>query len=180
MKRVIFSLIAGACVALAGWCEVTVGVTVQLTQNERDLLPDKSIEVTYKTLKYDKKANEQLVQALDSAMSVVAENAYMCRTFLLNFDGKSKISITSFDPVETGSKRDDIMGTMVRRHCHFLVLCNADNKEAVSHIFKRDSEKVKYVREFEFVEAKIAPTTTCVEAEIDGATITFTSRIVDE
>ena len=178
-KRLLFTA-AAALTALASLAGVTVGVTVQLLEDERDMLPDKTIEVVYKTLKYKDNAPAMLVSALDSVMSLTAENTSTWRTFLLTVNGTgTHITVENYDPNGATVDKKEILGTLRYKHCHFLVRCNDSNKDVINSLVHRSGEKINYVREFIFVPEKIAPTATAVEACINNGELVVTRQLID-
>lgn len=166
--------------AIQVYCAITVAVPVQLYQAEHDQLPDKTIECTLKALKFKDNAPQQLISAIDSAINIVTENASMWRTYKLEIspDGTS-ISITDIDPFIDATTPKSMMGSVVSKHFHFLVYCTEGNKNLINKIFSRTSEKINYVREYEFVEVKIDPFITRVEIDCSGATPKVIKRVVE-
>ncbi len=130
--------------------------------------------------KFKNNASPKLVQAIDSITTIVADNASTCRTFSLDIspDG-STITVINHDPNEPGTMKNDYAGTITKRHCHFLVKCDANNKGVVNSTFARTGDKNTYVREFIFVEEKIEPTVTSVEAQLNGHTPVIAKCIIE-
>nr|AIF26619.1 hypothetical protein [uncultured bacterium fosmid pJB71G8] len=180
MKRLASILLSMvACTSIA-WCGITVSVPVQLINGQSDQLPDKTIEATFKQVKLKDNAPATLVTVLDSLFHIVTENAGTCRTFAIRInDDYTQFNITNIDPLEPMGNGDEVMGTMIVDRYHFLVMRNAMNKDIINAAFKIGGDKIKYVREFEFVEEKMDPIITCVEAEYVKDKLTITRCVVD-
>lgn len=177
MKKIVLTLALILAVATTGNCGITVGVTMPLLESERNMLPDKTIETSIKEVKY--KTNNNLTMSLDSLMNIVVENAIMWRTFSLDIKNSGEnyeVSIIHIDPTVNSN---DYLGPYIKGHCHFLVVQKEENKELINSLFKRDGEKVKYVREFEFVEDKDCIQSTSVEAIITPNEVRVSNCIVE-
>lgn len=180
MKRITTSLIALAMGTILAWSGITLGVPVQLLNGQSSQLPDKNIETTHKQVKYTDKAPAAIKNALDSLIGIVTENAGTCRTFAVRISGDcTQFNITSLDPLEPMEAGDEVMGTMIADRFHFLVMRNASNKDAMNTLFKTAGDKIKYVREFEFVEEWMDPIITCIEATLTDGNLKMTTCIVD-
>ncbi|MBQ0068879.1 MAG: hypothetical protein KBT09_03885 [Bacteroidales bacterium] len=177
MKKILLALALILAVAVEGNCGITVGVTMPLLESERNMLPDKTIEASLKEVKY--KTSNNLTASLDSLMNIVVENAIMWRTFSLNINNNGEnyeVSILQIDPTVSSN---DYLGPYIKGHCHFLVVQQEENKDLINSLFKRDGEKVKYVREFEFVEDKDCIQSTNVEAIVTPNEVKVSNCIVE-
>lgn len=175
---IIAALLCGCSLAIA---DTTLGIPVELLESERNLLPDKSIETTIKTLHYRKEANPVLKAAVDTMMTIVCDNAYDCRTFLITIEETNGIytaTLVNHDP--TTSDVTPITGVMVKDGRHFMFKADGENGRAVKSLVDKDREKVKYVREFEFVEEKQEQRPTLVAMKCDSNnTVTLLQATVE-
>lgn len=168
-----------AC-TLVGWAGITIGVPVKLLYSQSNQLPDKTIETTHKQLKFKENALTTLTVTLDSLTSIVAENAGQCRTFAVRVNAQcSGMTITDFDPLAPLPRNVQVMGVHVVEHSHFFIMIDNGNKTLLETSFKKTGKKIKYVREFEFVDEDCAPIATNVEAVIDDQGITLVHQLVD-
>lgn len=180
MKRITTALAAMVAGVALAWSTITVSVPVQLLNGQSNLLPDKTIEATFKQVKYKDSAPAQLRTALDSLCHIVTDNAGLCRTFAVRFTcDYSLFSITNIDPLDMMQPGEEVAGTIIVDRCHFLVIRCAANADAVKASMKTEGEKIKYVREFEFVDEQMEPIVTCVEAQMEGEELKVTRCIVD-
>lgn len=161
---------------------ITVPVITQLHESQRNLLPDKTIEASFKTLDYGKNANSQLTTCIDSLMQIVVDNAYQCRTFELNvcnLNDEIITSITYLDPTTKDENQKKLMGAFIKEGRHFLVTCDSKNEKLIKTLFVDGRDKVKYVREFEMVEDLIPQPETLVNALITQNKIKITHCMVE-
>lgn len=172
---------SGLWVAMAAAATITVPVVTQLHESQRNLLPDKTIEATYKTLEYGKNINPSTAVALDSLMQIVADNAYQCRTFELFINGDNdtvETTIIYTDPTQKDDKQQR-QGTLIKDGRHFLVTCDKANEKWVKALFTDGRDKVKYVREFEMVEELMPQPETQVTALITHGQTKITHYMVE-
>ena len=159
MKRIFLVFIAIVMATASLWSkDDEVIVTRQLLMSQRKSLPDKTIVVETKRLVTNKKANPELLDALQQLMDTIAREDYMNRTFVLfiepNANGEITISAQSDDIVTRGKLDASIYyGTVEHERYHFVVLTGKDNMPLLDQTFKRQG-KVKFVQEFEFVDFK--------------------------
>ena len=133
-------------------------VTRQLTMAQRKSLPDKTITLEMKRLTPNKKANPELIEAVNQVMDAIANEDFQNRTFVLLIDPKPDGSIAiaaRSDDILTKGRQDDSMmlGDLQSGRCHFVVLVSKDNGPLLEQTFKRQG-KVKFVQEYELVEFK--------------------------
>ena len=160
MKRfcIVFMLLALAATSLWAKSDDEVIVTRQLTMAQRKSLPDKTITLEMKRLAPNKKANPELIEAINQVMDTIANEDYQNRTFVLLIDPKPDGSIAiaahSDDILSQGHKDASMMfGDLQSGRCHFVALVSKDNGPLLEQTFKRQG-KVKFVQEYEFVEFK--------------------------
>ena len=133
-------------------------VTRQLTMGQRKSLPEKAITVETKRLAFNKKAEKELIEAIQLVMDTIAQEDYQNRTFVMliepKSDGSIAIAVRSDDIVTLGKKDAAIYyGVIDHKRYHFVVLTGKDNMPLLEQTFKRQ-DKVKFVQEFEFVDFK--------------------------
>ena len=157
-KRFFISLVSLVLTAACMWGKDgdEVVVTRQLTLNQRNSLPEKTLLVETKQLTVNKKADIELVNAITQVMDTIAQEDYRNRTFVLLLEpkegGEVTIAAHSDDIVTRGRKDATVMfGSLDYKRYHFVLLVNKDNQELLERTFKRQG-KVKFVQEFEFVE----------------------------
>ena len=160
MKRfcIAFMLLALAATSLWARNDDEVIVTRQLTMAQRKSLPDKTITLEMKRLVPTKKANPELIEAINQVMDTIANEDYQNRTFVLLIDPKPDGSIAiaahSDDILSQGHKDASMMfGDLQSGRCHFVALVSKDNGSLLEQTVKRQG-KVKFVQEYEFVEFK--------------------------
>ena len=151
-------LLALAATSLWAKSDDEVIVTRQLTMAQRKSLPDKTITLEMKRLVPTKKANPELIEAINQVMDTIANEDYQNRTFVLLIDPKPDGSIAiaahSDDILSQGHKDASMMfGDLQSGRCHFVALVSKDNGPLLEQTFKRQG-KVKFVQEYEFVEFK--------------------------
>lgn len=180
MKKILLSLLLMFSGTLIAHCGITVGVTMQLLENERNKIPDKTIEENFKQLRYSDKCPLQLRQQLDSLMAVTADNAIMWRTYSLKIEpavnDTYNVTILQCDPTVAS---ESYMGPIIVQHCHFMVEVTTDNKNLVNTLFDRHGEKVKYIREFEVVYEKDDTRFTSIEAHLSPTSMQITKCMVE-
>lgn len=183
MKRLIFSLISISIIALNAMSAViTVPVVTQLTAEEKDKLPDKTIETTFKTLRFKTSSSTPLAMGMEQIMQVTCDNAFQCRTFTLDLrqcNDSVMMTVKDIDPTELGEKHDNYLGTLVKEGRHFIVTCDAANNNLVKSAVEPARDKVKYVKEYEFVEEVLSVPATLVEGTIHRMETTIKTCIVE-
>ena len=159
MKRLLITLTAAMLVAGSLWAkDDEVIVTRQLTSGQRNALPEKTISLEMKSLAFNKKADEGLVEAITQVMDTIAREDYQNRTFVLLLEvkngGEVSITVHSDDILTRGNRNpENFYGSLEYQRYHFVVLTDKGNKELLDKTFKRQG-KVKFVQEFEFVDFK--------------------------
>lgn len=159
MKRLFTTAMMCLLLASSLWAkDDEIIVTRQLTSSQRNTLPEKTITVEMKRLVPAKKADANLIDAINQVMDTIAQEDYQNRTFVLLLqprgDGGVAIATHNDDIVTRGSKDATIYyGTLEHRRYHFVVLTGKDNGQLLEQTFKRQG-KVKFVQEFEFVDFK--------------------------
>ena len=160
MKRLFITLMVMLATAsgLMASNDDEVIVTRQFTSGQRNSLPEKTIVVEMKRLVPAKKADANLIEAINQVMDTIAQEDYQNRTFVLLLepkgDGEVSIAARNDDIVTRGKKNQDIYyGSLEHNRYHFVVLTGKDNLPLLEQTFKRQG-KVKYVQEFEFVDFK--------------------------
>ena len=151
-------LMALAATSLWAKSDDEVIVTRQLTMAQRKSLPEQTITLDMKRLAPNKKANPELIEAVNQVMGTIADEDFQNRTFVLLIDPKPDGSIAiaaRSDDILTKGRQDDSMmfGDLQSGRCHFVVLVSKDNGPLLEQTFKRQG-KVKFVQEYELVEFK--------------------------
>ena len=167
MRRLSITFLLVALLAGSAWAGETdeVIVTRQLTMSQRNALPENTVTMEIKRLSPAKKADPELLAAINTVMDTVANEDYMNRTFVLLIEPKPanevSIAVNSDDILTRYRGKDCVYGDLQRGRCHFVVLIGKDNLPLLEQTFKRQG-KVKYVQEFEIVEFKTPYYPTCV------------------
>ena len=183
MKRLIFTLFSVSIIALSALSAVTtVPVVTQLTANEKDKLPDKTIETTFKALRFKTSSSTPIVMGMEEIMQVTCDNAFQCRTFTLDLrqcNDSVMMTVKDIDPTELGEKHENYLGTLVKEGRHFIVICDAANSNLVKSAVEPARDKVKYVKEYEFVEEVQPVQATLVEGTMHRMETTINTCIVE-
>jgi len=160
MKRIFIALMAIIMATASLWAkdDDEVIITRQLTMSQRSSLPESTISLEVKGLTPNKKADRELVDAIQQVMDTISREDYQNRTFVLLLEAKSsgEISIAAHsDDIITHGKNDASIyhGTIQHERYHFVVLNSKNNQQLLEQLFKRRG-KVKFVQEFEFVDFK--------------------------
>ena len=158
MKRLFIALMALTLAFGSMWGkdDDEVIVTRQITTDQRNALPEKTIAVEMKRLAPAKKANSELIDALTQVMDTIAAEDYQNRTFVLLLSPKENgavdIAVRNDDILTRGRQDATIYyGALDHKRYHFVVLISKDNVPLLEQTFKRQG-KVKYVQEFEIVD----------------------------
>lgn len=166
-RRLIITFLLLSLLTGSTWARETdeVIVTRQLTISQRNALPDNTVTMETKRLVPTKKADPELLSAINAILDSVANEDYMNRTFVLLIEPKPgdevSIAVNSDDILTRYRGKDCVYGDLQRGRCHFAVLIGKDNLPLLEQTFKRQG-KVKYVQEFEIVEFKTPYYPTCI------------------
>lgn len=135
-----------------------VPLVVQITSNERSSMPDKTIELEVRQIKFGKKCDRNFAQQLQQLMSRVADADETHYVFVVtlqpNGDGID-LAISSEDILMPDKLGKGYHGTMILERRHFVFAKTRDNEALLKSLLDKDSGKVTYVREFEIVEHKV-------------------------
>ena len=127
------------------------------TQNQRSLLPDKTNEFQIQNISFKKDGPEsKFIGNVATLLQQVVSDDYEHYVFqLLLFkdqEGKAKISISDYDPMEESQEgRKFMLGVMKIGHCYFIVKKMANNEQFEKMLYTKEKGKTKFVREFELV-----------------------------
>lgn len=141
-------------------------VSKQLTEDERDLLPDKTIEIKMKRLSINRKTGGRMMDDLMPVLDSIAANDYTNRTFalLLTPAGNDvNIGVSNDDIISHGLNKDLYFGDLEVNGAHFVVMRNSENDAVLTRSFFRNGD-IKFVQEFEFVMVKKADEPTSLIA----------------
>ena len=184
MKRTfVYLLFSCLCCAWAMADVITVPVVWQLQEGEEGQLPEKTIEVSQKVLKYKKQAPAHIQSGIDSLLTLVCDNAFQGRTYELTLTGNGEnatVHIVNADPTLKHNKADNnYYGALVCNGRHFLVIIDNSNDALIKSLLENDRDKVKYVREYEFTPEIIEVGATTVDAIITSTSIDVAHAMVE-
>ena len=138
-----------------------VPLVVQLTEAERSLMPDKTIELELRQMKFGKKADARFVEALTALMRTMCDtdgNNYVYAVALdPQPDRTIDVYIQSQDILRGGGDEKTYYGTMQIGRKYFVFLRSLDNERLLKSLLDKDKGKVNFVREYEIVEYKFQP-----------------------
>ncbi len=168
-RRLLLVMLAALLVNPHVWSKTKkdeVIVSKQLTEDERDLLPDKTIEIKMKRLSINRKTGGRMMDDLMPVLDSIAANDYTNRTFalLLTPAGNDvNIGVSNDDIISHGLNKDLYFGDLEVNGAHFVVMRNSENDAVLTRSFFRNGD-IKFVQEFEFVMVKKADEPTSLIA----------------
>lgn len=168
-RKLILVMLAALLVSPHVWSKTKkdeVIVSKQLTEDERDLLPDKTIEIKMKRLSINRKTGGRMMDDLMPVLDSIAANDYTNRTFalLLTPAGNDvNIGVGNDDIISHGLSKDLYFGDLEVNGAHFVVMRNSENDAVLTRSFFRNGD-IKFVQEFEFVMVKKADEPTSLIA----------------
>lgn len=138
-----------------------VPLVVQLTEAERTLMPDKTIELELRQMKFGKKADARFVEALTALMRTMCDTDGNNYVYAIALDPQPDrtidVYIQSQDILRGGGDEKTYYGTMQIGRKYFVFLRSLDNERLLKSLLDKDKGKVNFVREYEIVEFKFQP-----------------------
>ena len=138
-----------------------VPLVVQLTEAERSLMPDKTIELELRQMKFGKKADIRFVEALTALMHTMCDTDGNNYVYAIALDPQPDrtidVYIQSQDILRGGGDEKTYYGTMQIGRKYFVFLRSLDNERLLKSLLDKDKGKVNFVREYEIVEFKSQP-----------------------
>ena len=138
-----------------------VPLVVQLTEAERSLMPDKTIELELRQMKFGKKADARFVEALTALMRTMCDTDGNNYVYAIALDPQPDrtidVYIQSQDILRGGGDEKTYYGTMQIGRKYFVFLRSLDNDRLLKSLLDKDKGKVNFVREYEIVEFKFQP-----------------------
>jgi len=138
-----------------------VPLVVQLTEAERSLMPDKTIELELRQMKFGKKADARFVEALTALMRTMCDTDGNNYVYAIALDPQPDrtidVYIQSQDILRGGGDEKTYYGTMQIGRKYFVFLRSLDNERLLKSLLDKDKGKVNFVREYEIVEYKFQP-----------------------
>ena len=138
-----------------------VPLVVQLTEAERTLMPDKTIELELRQMKFGKKADARFVEALTALMRTMCDTDGNNYVYAIALDPQPDrtidVYIQSQDILRGGGDEKTYYGTMQIGRKYFVFLRSLDNERLLKSLLDKDKGKVNFVREYEIVEYKFQP-----------------------
>lgn len=138
-----------------------VPLVVQLTEAERSLMPDKTIELELRQMKWGKKADIRFVEALTALMRTMCDTDGNNYVYAIALDPQPDrtidVYIQSQDILRGGGDEKTYYGTMQIGRKYFVFLRSLDNERLLKSLLDKDKGKVNFVREYEIVEYKFQP-----------------------
>ena len=138
-----------------------VPLVVQLTEAERSLMPDKTIELELRQMKWGKKADIRFVEALTALMRTMCDTDGNNYVYAIALDPQPDrtidVYIQSQDILRGGGDEKTYYGTMQIGRKYFVFLRSLDNEQLLKSLLDKDKGKVNFVREYEIVEYKFQP-----------------------
>ena len=149
--------------ALCAWAgdKHEVPMVVQLTEAERSTLPDKTIEMELRQMKFGKKADTRFVEALTALMRTMCDTDGENYVYAVALDPQPDrtidVYIQSQDILRGGGDEKTYYGTMQIGRKYFVFVRSLDNERLLKSLLDKDKGKVNFVREYEIVEFKFQP-----------------------
>ncbi len=141
--------------------KLEVPLVEQLTEAERSALPDKTIQMELRQMKWSKKADIRFVEALTSLMRTMCDTDGENYVYAVALDPQPDktidVYIQSQDILRGGGDEKTYYGTMQMGRKYFVFLRSLDNELLLKSLFDKDKGKVNFVREYEIVEFKYQP-----------------------
>ena len=141
--------------------KLEVPLVEQLTEAERSALPDKTIQMELRQMKWSKKADIRFVEALTSLMRTMCDTDGENYVYAVALDPQPDktidVYIQSQDILRGGGDEKTYYGTMQMWRKYFVFLRSLDNELLLKSLLDKDKGKVNFVREYEIVEFKYQP-----------------------
>lgn len=141
--------------------KLEVPLVEQLTEAERSALPDKTIQMELRQMKWSKKADIRFVEALTSLMRTMCDTDGENYVYAVALDPQPDktidVYIQSQDILQGGGDEKTYYGTMQMGRKYFVFLRSLDNELLLKSLLDKDKGKVNFVREYEIVEFKYQP-----------------------
>ncbi len=149
--------------ALCAWAgdKHEVPMVIQLTEAERSTLPDKTIQMELRRMKFGKKADARFVEALTALMRTMCDTDGENYVYAVALDPQPDrtidVYIQSQDILRGGGDEKTYYGTMQIGRKYFVFARSLDNEQLLKSLLDKDKGKVNFVREYEIVEFKFQP-----------------------
>lgn len=149
--------------ALCAWAgdKQEVPMVIQLTEAERSTLPDKTIQMELRRMKFGKKADARFVEALTALMRTMCDTDGENYVYAVALDPQPDrtidVYIQSQDILRGGGDEKTYYGTMQIGRKYFVFARSLDNEQLLKSLLDKDKGKVNFVREYEIVEFKYQP-----------------------
>lgn len=141
--------------------KLEVPLVEQLTEAERSALPDKTIQMELRQMKWSKKADVRFVEALTSLMRTMCDTDGENYVYAVALDPQPDktidVYIQSQDILRGGGDEKTYYGTMQMGRKYFVFLRSLDNELLLKSLLDKGKGKVNFVREYEIVEFKYQP-----------------------
>ena len=141
--------------------KLEVPLVEQLTEAERSALPDKTIQMELRQMKWSKKADIRFVEALTSLMRTMCDTDGENYVYAVALDPQPDktidVYIQSQDILRGGGDEKTYYGTMQMGRKYFVFLRSLDNELLLKSLLDKGKGKVNFVREYEIVEFKFQP-----------------------
>lgn len=141
--------------------KLEVPLVEQLSEAERSALPDKTIQMELRQMKWSKKADIRFVEALTSLMRTMCDTDGENYVYAVALDPQPDktidVYIQSQDILRGGGDEKTYYGTMQMGRKYFVFLRSLDNELLLKSLLDKDKGKVNFVREYEIVEFKYQP-----------------------
>ena len=136
-------------------------MVIQLTEAERSTLPDKTIQMELRQMKWSKKTDIRFVEALTSLMRTMCDTDGENYVYAVALDPQPDktidVYIQSQDILRGGGDEKTYYGTMQMGRKYFVFLRSLDNELLLKSLLDKGKGKVNFVREYEIVEFKYQP-----------------------
>ena len=169
MKRAIlllFTAISIACAVTAGTNQEMV-IVKQITDAQRRVLPDKTIEYKLRALDLNThKGNASIIAALTTLIDTITHadlnNTYYTLSITPTPQGDLQVVISSLQELPPSVDSDTFMGIFR----HMVVMRDKASEKALKQIFTGSKTKVNLVQEFEIVDEVFPRHPALLEATI--------------
>lgn len=186
MKRYLLTAIAlTLCFASTLAKDKEVVVVRGITIEQRDLLPKKPEEFKTRQLEFSDKCDRNFCDALTRIIERVLEDEYEHYVFamsLSDFDASGNCSVR-FHSCDALSQDETwqamVVGDLQVQAAHFLIVADESSFNRLNTMFKRTKQKIKFVREYEYVNEVMTPTVTSFEGSWHDGSLTWSELVIN-
>lgn len=161
MNRIISILAAAMFTIAAVATNLETALVVQITDDELNTLPEKTVELKLRKVKFKTETSIDLVPQLTTLFDSIAANDEYNYVFVVELApaerDETALSIRSMDYIRDMDGNIEYYGAMKTPREHFLFVKTKSNEALLKSLLDREKEKISYIREYEVVEHKAEP-----------------------